>query len=103
VGTPYYVAPEVLTGTYDMKCDVWSLGIITYILLCGYPPFHGISNDVIFEKIKKGKFYFYFEDWEHISDEAKDFITKLLVMDPKERMSTKEALRHPWLNVVTQE
>lgn len=78
VGTPYYVAPEVLAGSYDKRCDMWSIGVITYILLCGYPPFHGNGNQEIFNKIKKLNYHFYVEDWEDISLNAKDFISKLL-------------------------
>lgn len=58
VGTPFYVAPEVLMGDYDEKCDVWSLGIIMYILLCGYPPFSGENNKMIFNQILKRELYF---------------------------------------------
>jgi calcium-dependent protein kinase len=63
VGTPYYVAPEVLKGVYDKRCDLWSIGVITYILLCGYPPFYGSNNKEIFDKIKNCKYEFFAEDW----------------------------------------
>ncbi len=60
IGTPFYVAPEILTKLpYDEKCDVWSLGILMYILLCGYPPFFGNTDSEIYEKVKKGKFEFF--------------------------------------------
>ena len=58
VGTPFYVAPEVLMGDYDEKCDVWSLEIVMYILLCGYPPFSGENNKMIFNQILKRELYF---------------------------------------------
>lgn len=59
-GTPYYIAPEVLLGNYDEMCDVWSVGVIFYILLCGYPPFNGTNNDEIIDAVKKGKYNFKF-------------------------------------------
>ena len=58
LGTPYYIAPEVLYGDYNEKCDIWSIGVITYIMVCGYPPFNGNSNSQIMKAIKKGKFQF---------------------------------------------
>jgi calcium-dependent protein kinase len=99
VGTPYYVAPEVLAGNYDRRCDLWSIGVITYIILCGYPPFHGSNNHEIFDRIKKQKYSFYVEDWDEISFEAKDFISKLLLLNPSDRITPKEALRHPWMEI----
>ena len=67
VGTPYYVAPEVLKGDYDERCDVWSLGVIMYILLCGYPPFEGDNNKVIFQKILNSEVVVEDSEWKYIS------------------------------------
>ena len=82
VGTPYYVAPEVLTGQYGKECDIWSVGVITYLLLCGYPPFYEENEALIFNKIKKEELEFPMEDWKDISDEAILFIKALVVKDP---------------------
>ena len=71
LGTAYYIAPEVLIGEYDEKCDVWSCGIILYILLCGYPPFNGDNDSQIFEMIKGGKFSFPSPEWDFVSSDAK--------------------------------
>ena len=70
VGTPYYVAPEVLRENYDHRCDVWSIGIIQYIMLCGYPPFNGRTSREVIQRIKKGLWSFIPEDWALISEEA---------------------------------
>ena len=79
-GTPEYIAPEVLSKVpYGAPCDMWSIGIITYILLGGYPPFQEKNQKDLFEKIKSGKFSFHNSHWKNISDEAKDFVKKLLV------------------------
>jgi calcium-dependent protein kinase len=85
VGTPYYVSPEVLNREYTKACDMWSIGVITYILLCGYPPFYGDSDQQIFESVRVGRFDFPSPDWDDISDEAKDFIKALLRKDPVKR------------------
>jgi len=68
VGTPYYVAPEVLMGSYDFECDVWSLGVILFIMLCGYPPFEGDNNKEIFKRVLQQKLEFDPEDWTVVSD-----------------------------------
>eukprot|EP01132_Coremiostelium_polycephalum_P007597 gene7597-9341_t len=97
-GTPSYVAPEVLNAMgYDKEVDMWSIGVITYILLCGFPPFYGDTVPEIFEQIMEADFDFPEEYWGSISQEAKDFINNLLVVDVKKRLSAKNALQHPWL------
>jgi calcium-dependent protein kinase len=85
VGTPYYVSPEVLDCVYTKSCDIWSIGVITYVLLCGYPPFEGFSDKEIFDKIRIGRFDFPSPEWDHISQDAKDFIKSLLKKNPSER------------------
>ena len=96
-GTPYYIAPEVLNGKYDEKCDVWSCGVILYILLCGYPPFNGEDDNIITDKIQIGKFTFPEEEWNSVSSLAKEFIIYLLEYDPNKRPSALEALNHKWI------
>mmetsp|Transcript_16048 Transcript_16048/g.17955 ORF Transcript_16048/g.17955 Transcript_16048/m.17955 type:complete len:502 (-) Transcript_16048:65-1570(-) len=96
-GTAYYVAPEVLKGAYDEKCDLWSTGVILYILLSGCPPFNGRDDKEILGKVASGKFSFKEKIWNNISEEAKDIIRKLLTYDPEERISASEALHHPWI------
>lgn len=97
VGTAYYMAPEVLKGKYNKSCDIWSVGTIAYILLCGYPPFNGKLDSDIFENIRKGHFEFPVRQWSDKSNEAKDFIKCLLRRDPRKRFSAGEALCHPWI------
>lgn len=97
-GTPGYVAPEVLNRQpYGVKIDVWSLGIIAYITLCGFPPFplDMASNSI--EKVMNAQFTFPMPKWTGISEEAKDFISNMIVVDVDARMSMDEVLAHPWL------
>ena len=96
-GTILYMAPEVLKGKYNEKCDIWSCGVICYILLCGYPPFNDKIDTQIIEKIKKADLVFPSEEWSTVSQEAKDFVRKLLNPDPDVRPSATEALKHPWI------
>jgi len=97
-GTPGYIAPEVLLMKgYDKQCDVWSLGVIVYILLCGFPPFYADNDAQLFEKIKKGEYEFLRPYWDPISDSAKDFIRQMLRVDPKQRITCDQALAHPWM------
>jgi len=97
-GTPGYVAPEVLTHEiYSEQVDMWSIGVIVYILLCGFPPFYGDNDAQMFKKIKAGQYKFLAPYWDPISPEAKDFVAKLLIVDPKKRLNSMDALKHPWV------
>lgn len=98
VGTALYVAPEVLKGKYDYRCDNWSLGVVTYVLLSGNPPFFGSNNKEIFAKVMKGKYFFTGPEWKNVSKKAKDFISKLICVDVNKRMSSEQALSHSFLN-----
>jgi len=97
-GTPYYVAPEVLSAQgYDKEVDLWSVGVITYLLLCGFPPFYGETLPEVFEQIMKADYDFPDPYWTDISKNAKDFIAQLLVVDSKKRLTAKQAMQHPWI------
>ena len=103
LGTPYYVAPEVLKGEYDEKCDIWSIGAMTYLMLCGEPPFNGHSNNEIFKKIVKEKIKFKSYFWKNISNNAKDFVNICLNKNSTKRPSAQEALNHIWFSNVAKE
>ena len=96
-GTPYYIAPEVLNNNYDEKCDLWSIGVILYILLCGYPPFNGSNDEQIIKKVKEGQYRTDEEEWANISSDAIDIINQLLQYEPQNRISAAEALQHKWI------
>lgn len=98
VGTPYYVAPEILSGEeYDHKVDVWSCGVILYIMLSGVPPFYGDSPVETFDKVLRGNLRFPTRIFRSVSPEAKDLLRKMLCKDPSRRLSADQVLRHPWL------
>ena len=98
VGTSYYMSPEVLSNSYDRSCDLWSVGVITYIMLCGKPPFNGDNDATIFNKIRKGMYKMDSEVWNGIiSNDAKDFINCLLCKDVRKRWTADMALEHDWL------
>lgn len=99
VGSPYYVAPEVLRKLYGPECDVWSAGVIIYILLSGVPPFWDETEQGIFEQVLKGELDFVSEPWPSISDSAKDLVRRMLVRDPRKRLTAHEVLSHPWVQV----
>ncbi|KAF5899546.1 MAP kinase-interacting serine/threonine-protein kinase 2-like, partial [Clarias magur] len=117
-GSAEYMAPEVVEafneeiGVYDKRCDLWSLGVVLYILLSGSPPFTGHCGSgcgwdqgepcydcqsMLFESIQEGKYDFPAKDWTYISAEAKDLVSKLLVRDAKQRLSAEQVLQHPWV------
>jgi len=97
VGTPYYMAPEVLRHRYDEACDLWSVGVVAYILLCGYPPFNGRTDEEVFEAICRGRCHFSKRDWSGVSWEGRDFVRRLLQKEPEKRMTAQQALEHPWI------
>ncbi|XP_009603424.1 calcium-dependent protein kinase SK5 [Nicotiana tabacum] len=97
VGSPYYVAPEVLCKHYGHESDVWSAGVILYILLSGVPPFWAETDMGIFRQILRGKLDLESEPWPGISDSAKDLIRKILDRNPKRRLTAHEVLCHPWI------
>lgn len=99
-GTPGYVAPEVLKQKpYGKECDIWSIGVVAFILLSGTPPFYEEDNFALFEQIKACKYDFDVETWNTVSDEAKDFISKILVADPEKRITAEAMMQHPWMNM----
>jgi len=96
-GTPYYVAPQVLSGKYDQASDMWSCGVIMYVLLCGYPPFFGETDAEVLTKVRLGNFAFNASDWKNITENAKNLIRQLLQMSPKSRITAQNALKHVWI------
>mmetsp|Transcript_104625 Transcript_104625/g.272323 ORF Transcript_104625/g.272323 Transcript_104625/m.272323 type:complete len:495 (+) Transcript_104625:75-1559(+) len=96
-GTPYYVAPQVLAGKYDQLSDLWSIGVIMYVMLCGYPPFFGESDAEVLSKVRLGNFSFNAADWKNISEDAKNLIRMLLKMNPRDRYTAEQALNHEWI------
>jgi calcium-dependent protein kinase len=97
VGTAYYVSPEVLAGNYDEKCDIWSAGVILYILLCGDPPFNGANDNEIYRRIQAKKFSFPSPQWDKVSDDVKDLI-KHMLCEPEVRFTAEQVLKHTWVN-----
>jgi calcium-dependent protein kinase len=99
VGTPYYMAPEILNGHYDSKCDTWSLGVLLYVFVSGYLPFQGENRQEVFMKIKEANYHFKHDEFDDCSDEVKDLLSKLLVADPGKRLTASQALDHPWFKI----
>ncbi|KAJ8599800.1 hypothetical protein CTAYLR_003986 [Chrysophaeum taylorii] len=94
VGTPYYVAPEVISRGYTLKCDIWSIGVVAYILFCGYPPFYGDTDCELYRRISAGKFPFPSPEWDDVSIEAKELVRLLLHKDEAKRPTAREAMDH---------
>ena len=84
---------------YGKECDYWSIGVVTFILLSGTPPFYEEDNFALFEQIKSCQYDFDVETWESVSPEAKDFVSKILVSDPKVRLSCENMMKHPWMTL----
>ena len=113
-GTPGYLAPEIMKGqVYGPPVDIWAIGVISYILyyntyhksfnrLCGYPPFSSDNDVVMYRQILRGKFDFPSPEWDNISQDAKDFISKLLIVDPEKRYTAKQAALLPWMRYESQ-
>ncbi|KRX03976.1 Protein kinase-like domain [Pseudocohnilembus persalinus] len=99
IGTPYYVAPEVIQqqSFYTEKCDLWSVGVILYVLLVGYPPFMGNTDEEIMHNVQTSKLQFNQKEWKHISQEAKNFIKQLMEKDINKRLSAEQALSSYWI------
>ncbi|KAJ4840037.1 Calcium-dependent protein kinase 17 [Turnera subulata] len=97
VGSAYYIAPEVLKRRYGPEADIWSVGVMLYILLCGVPPFWAESEHGIFNAILRGHVDFTSDPWPQISPQAKDLVRKMLNSDPKQRLTAAQVLSHPWI------
>ncbi|KAL3850178.1 hypothetical protein ACJIZ3_012060 [Penstemon smallii] len=97
VGSAYYIAPEVLKRKYGPEVDIWSVGVMLYILLCGVPPFWAESENGIFNAILRGHVDFASDPWPSISSGAKDLVRKMLNSDPKQRLTAFQVLNHPWI------
>lgn len=95
-GTAFYMAPEVIKGNYSSSCDMWSAGCILYVMLCGFPPFDGETQDEIFDSILEGDVDFSEDEWGEISEDAKDLIQNLLTNE-NDRYTPKQVLKHPWI------
>jgi len=102
VGTPSYIAPEILIALdtdegYGTEVDLWGVGVIMYILLCGFVPFYGEDEDEVYDKIEEAEYSFPSPYWDMISDDAKDFISKCFVLDKTHRLDIEQAFAHPWI------
>ncbi|ELP84472.1 serine/threonine protein kinase DCLK3, putative [Entamoeba invadens IP1] len=103
-GTQDYAAPEILMGAseYSYQVDMWSVGVMLYVSLCGYLPFDGETLAENLEQMQSGEVVFDSDDWKHVSDNARDFIIRCLYPDPRLRMNAEQALSHPWFKGVSQ-
>mmetsp|Transcript_542 Transcript_542/g.477 ORF Transcript_542/g.477 Transcript_542/m.477 type:complete len:192 (+) Transcript_542:95-670(+) len=98
LGTPLFIAPEIISEKkYGPAADIWSLGVVTYFLICGNPPFDGDSREELFQSIKSGDFSFSNKVWTKVSEDCKDFISKCLSIDQKKRPSCEKLIEHCWI------
>jgi calcium/calmodulin-dependent protein kinase I len=104
-GTPGYLAPEILERwpAYDTTCDIWSVGVILFLLLGGYLPFDDDDEDKVFDRTRNGQYYFRPQFWQNISSGAKDLVSQCLTINPGKRVTAAEALKHDWMNVKEEE
>ena len=100
-GTVYYLSPELLNCNYSTPTDIWSTGVVAYLLLCGYPPFNGNNDKEIYASIRRGNVEFPQRCWANKSPASIDFIKGLLQKDPRRRLTAQEALLHPWIVQMT--
>ena len=99
VGSPYFIAPEVFKQKFGFECDIWSLGVVIYMMLTGKMPFNGISTNDLFRNIVKANFTMP----KNFSKDLKDLITKMLIKEPKQRITAKNAMDHPWFSSTRQQ
>jgi calcium-dependent protein kinase len=97
-GTAYYMAPEVIEGGYTEACDLWAIGVITFMLLTGRPPFDGADEDEVFDKIEAGRVPFTSAVWQQVGGDARSFVQHLLMVDPRRRWTADQALKSPWMS-----
>lgn len=88
-----------MAGEYNEKCDIWSLGVLLFILLSGKPPFDGATDDEILEAVQKGTYKITGNNWKNVSKEGIDLVKQMLKYDPESRISAKDALAHPWFKL----
>lgn len=99
-GTPYFISPEVLNGSYGKECDIWSLGVVLYLILSASYPFDGENRVEVFSKIQNGELNFPSNPWDKISPECKDMIQKMLTVERNKRITAEKALKHPWFSKI---